>query len=146
MKIVLGLLAVTLLAGGGVAYWLLHEAGGSTSSFRTVAVERGDLQATISATGTLEPEDVIDVGAQVVGKIKKFGLDLDDSSRPIDYGSRVEVDTVLAYIDDEKYEARVVQAGANVLVAGSAIFRGGNYKASIAAIRHAASLARGEAA
>jgi ribulose-phosphate 3-epimerase len=42
--------------------------------------------------------------------------------------------------------ARVVQAGANVLVAGSAVFRGGNYKADIAAIRNAAAMARGEAA
>src|SRR6478672_2221251 len=42
--------------------------------------------------------------------------------------------------------ARVAQAGANVLVAGSAVFKGGNYKGNIAAIRHAAALARGEAA
>ena len=41
---------------------------------------------------------------------------------------------------------QVVQAGANVLVAGSAVFKGGNYKANIAAIRNAAALARGEAA
>jgi ribulose-phosphate 3-epimerase len=39
-----------------------------------------------------------------------------------------------------------IAAGANVLVAGSAIFKGGNYKANIAAIRQAAALARGEAA
>jgi ribulose-phosphate 3-epimerase len=40
----------------------------------------------------------------------------------------------------------VTAAGANVLVAGSAIFKGGNYKANISAIRQAAALARGEAA
>jgi ribulose-phosphate 3-epimerase len=40
------------------------------------------------------------------------------------------------------------QAGANVLIAGSAVFAGGPsaYRANIAAIRHAAALARGEAA
>jgi ribulose-phosphate 3-epimerase len=42
--------------------------------------------------------------------------------------------------------AEVVQAGANVLVAGSAVFKGGNYKANIAAIRQAGAMARGEAA
>jgi ribulose-phosphate 3-epimerase len=42
--------------------------------------------------------------------------------------------------------ARVVQAGANALVAGSAVFKGGNYQANIAAIRQAGALARGEAA
>jgi ribulose-phosphate 3-epimerase len=43
----------------------------------------------------------------------------------------------------------VAKAGANVLVAGSAVFKGGkpeNYRANIAAIRNAAALARGEAA
>ena len=43
----------------------------------------------------------------------------------------------------------VAQAGANVLVAGSAVFKGGTpaaYRANIAAIRNAAALARGEAA
>jgi len=42
--------------------------------------------------------------------------------------------------------AEVVRAGANVLVAGNAVFKGGSYKANIAAIRQAASFARGEAA
>jgi ribulose-phosphate 3-epimerase len=43
----------------------------------------------------------------------------------------------------------VTAAGANVLVAGSAVFRGGTkeaYRANMAAIRSAAALARGEAA
>jgi ribulose-phosphate 3-epimerase len=42
----------------------------------------------------------------------------------------------------------IVRAGANVLVAGSAVFKGGPaaYRANIAAIRNAATLARGEAA
>ena len=41
---------------------------------------------------------------------------------------------------------RVIAAGAKALVAGNAVFKGGNYKANIAAIRNAAALARGEAA
>jgi len=40
----------------------------------------------------------------------------------------------------------VTAAGANVLVAGSAVFKGGNYRANIAAIRTAGATARGEAA
>jgi ribulose-phosphate 3-epimerase len=43
----------------------------------------------------------------------------------------------------------VARAGANALVAGSAVFKGGNpnaYRANITAIRNAAALARGEAA
>jgi ribulose-phosphate 3-epimerase len=59
-------------------------------------------------------------------------------ARPID----IEVDGGIT----AENAARVVQAGANVLVAGSAVFKGGNYKANIAAIRNAAAMARGEAA
>jgi ribulose-phosphate 3-epimerase len=42
---------------------------------------------------------------------------------------------------------RIARAGANVLVAGSAVFKGGPsaYRANIAALRNAAALARGEA-
>ena len=59
-------------------------------------------------------------------------------SRPID----IEVDGGVT----AQTAPRVVAAGANALVAGSAVFRSGDYKASIAAIRNAAALARGEAA
>jgi ribulose-phosphate 3-epimerase len=59
-------------------------------------------------------------------------------ARPID----IEVDGGVT----SENASRVVQAGANVLVAGSAVFKGGNYKANIAAIRNAAAIARGEAA
>jgi ribulose-phosphate 3-epimerase len=58
--------------------------------------------------------------------------------RPID----VEIDGGVT----AQNAAEVVRAGANVLVAGSAVFKGGNYKGNIAAIRDAAALARGEAA
>jgi ribulose-phosphate 3-epimerase len=43
----------------------------------------------------------------------------------------------------------IVKAGANVLVAGSAVFKGGKpdaYRQNISAIRNAAAAARGEAA
>ena len=59
-------------------------------------------------------------------------------ARPID----IEIDGGVT----AENAARVVQAGANVLVAGSAVFRGGNYTANISAIRQTAALARGEAA
>ncbi len=59
-------------------------------------------------------------------------------ARPID----IEVDGGIT----PEIAPRVVAAGANVLVAGSSVFKGGNYKANIAAIRQAAAMARGEAA
>ena len=38
-------------------------------------IRRGDLRSTINATGTIEPEEVVDVGAQVAGLIQSFGVD-----------------------------------------------------------------------
>ena len=63
------------------------------------------------------------------------------AGRPID----IEVDGGIT----PETAPRVVAAGANVLVAGTAVFKGGNpeaYRTNIAALRNAAATARGEAA
>jgi HlyD family secretion protein len=80
----------------------------------TIPVQRGDLVATVTATGTIEPEEVVDVGAQVVGIIQEFGRDPRDGSRPVDFGTPVEEGTVLARIDDSIYRARLEKAAAQV--------------------------------
>ena len=100
-------------AAGGTAYYAKHTAADPATSFRTVAVKRGDLLSTISATGTVEPEEVVDVGAQVAGLIVEFGADPHDPTKLIDYGSVVEKGTVLARIDPTPYEAALEQAEAN---------------------------------
>ncbi len=71
--------------------------------WRTSAVRRGDLTATITATGTVEPEEVVDVGAQVSGQFLEFGKD--KAGKPIDYGSVVESNMLLATIDPRLFQA-----------------------------------------
>ena len=63
---------VAVVAALALMGYLLRGSGKS-SGFKTVEVKRGDLKATISATGTVEPEEVVDVGAQVAGRIVSFG-------------------------------------------------------------------------
>jgi HlyD family secretion protein len=92
---------------------------GKAAGFRTVPVKRGDLKATISATGTVEPEEVVDVGAQVAGRIVTFGKD--KNGQEVDYGSVVEVGTVLARIDDALYAADVANARATLVQAKAAV-------------------------
>ncbi len=102
-------LAVVVLAGGAWFWYRNHQ---NSNSFRTAPLLQGDLQATISATGTVEPEEVVDVGAQVAGKIVAFGQDKD--GKVVDYGSVVEAGTVLAQIDDALYAADLANAKAQL--------------------------------
>ena len=107
--IILILIVLSVISAGA---WLVRAKGGKGPIFRTVAVKRGDLEATISATGTVEPVVVVDVGAQVSGIISSFGKD--KYGKMIDYRSSVEAGTVLARIDDSLYSAAVEAAKAQL--------------------------------
>lgn len=118
-RVVFSLILVAILAFA--ASWLLKRGAAPPVSLRTVPVKRGDLVATISATGTVEPEEVVDVGAQVAGRIVAFGKDR--SGKTIDYGSAVEKGTVLAQIDDSLYAAEVAQVKAQLEQANAGVWR-----------------------
>jgi HlyD family secretion protein len=108
--VLVGLLGI----GGGGAAWYFYEQGERPTTFRTVPVERGDLQATISSTATIEPEEVVDIGAQVQGMIKTFGKDPKNPNQNVDYGTPVEEGTILAQIDDSIYKTQVDMAKATL--------------------------------
>jgi HlyD family secretion protein len=108
------LLLVVFAVVGGVGYGYWARANTRPASFRTAPIHRGELQVTISATGTVEPEEVVDIGAQVAGQIKSLGQDPQDSQRTVDYGSAVEEGTVLARVDEALYASDVDQATAGV--------------------------------
>ena len=99
-----------MVLAGGAGLWGWHARDHSPVTFRTAAVKRGDVVATISASGTIEPEEVVDVGAQVAGLIKTFGKDIE--GKTIDYGSVIEEGAVLAKIDDSVYAADLAVANA----------------------------------
>ncbi len=80
-----------------------EPAGGKPHVFRTAAVTRGDLALTVNATGTVEPEEVVDVGAQVPGTV---------TSLKADYGSPVDAGQLMAEIDNTVYMAQYDQAKA----------------------------------
>jgi HlyD family secretion protein len=98
-------LVIAGLAVIGAGTWWLFFHRGTAAVFRTAAVKRGDISATISGTGTVEPEQVVDVGAQVTGIIKAFGRDVDNKS--VDFGSVVKARGTVALIDDTLYVAAV---------------------------------------
>ena len=96
----------------GIGVWWWHEKSGEIVSFQTAVLKRGDVSTTINSTGTLEPIEVVDVGAQVAGLISSFGTDLE--GKPIDYRSVVDKGTVLAKIDSSVYEDDLAVAKAQL--------------------------------
>jgi HlyD family secretion protein len=120
--LLLGILAA-MVAGGFFAHRRYYGPTESKPKYVTATVERGDVLVTVNATGTIEPEEVIDIGAQVAGLIKEFGQDPVRSDLPIDYGSRVEKGTVLARIDESLYRAAVKQATANLHQAEASVLQ-----------------------
>jgi HlyD family secretion protein len=110
MKTILGFfLAIGLLVLGGF-YYLKRVSAEGSSSFRIAAIKRGELLSTITANGSLQPEETIDVGAQVTGMIKELGPDPKSPTKRVDYGSHVEKGQILAVVDPTVYQAQVQQS------------------------------------
>ena len=119
LKLAIVLVALVLI--GATAAWYRNRSVEEAAVFQTAQVARGNLAVTISATGTVEPEEVVDVGAQVAGQILSFGRDVD--GRTVDYGSKVSEGTVLARIDDSLYTAEEANAEAQVQAAQAGLQR-----------------------
>lgn len=96
--------AVVLLGVAGAAYW--HFSGSQApQGFRLAKIERGDLVAAVSSTGTLNPVVSVQVGSQVSGQIKEIF---------VDYNSVVKRGDVIARIDPDSFTLRVNQAMADL--------------------------------
>ncbi len=116
-RIILLLLGIALVAF--IVWRVFFNKTVELPDLQTVAVKRGDVFASISATGTVEPEQVVDIGAQVTGRILSFGKDTE--GKIIDYGSQVEEGAMLAKIDDAVYGINKKQAEAQLMQAQSAV-------------------------
>lgn len=108
-RILIALALFALVFGGGLWWRVRRE---PRLAFHTQPLKRGDLQTFINASGTIEPMEVVDVGAQVAGRIKSFGTDA--QGKTVDFGSVVEKGAVLANIDDSVYAADLAVARAQV--------------------------------
>jgi HlyD family secretion protein len=105
--LIVGLLVVALIGGGYYLY--TRMAAPAPVALKTSPVVRGDLVTSISATGTIEPEESVDVGAQVSGPIISLGTDPKSPEGVVSWDSEVEKNQVLAKIDPTMYKAQVDQ-------------------------------------
>ena len=96
---------IILVAIGIAAYFIFNKNGGK-SDYKTEKVEKGDVQDTVTATGTVNAVVNVQVGTQVSGTINRLFAD---------YNSLVKKGQILAQIDPANFEAQVAQAKANLL-------------------------------
>ncbi len=109
-NVVLLVLAVAALAATIAA--VRTATRDKASPYRTDAVRRGDLTVTVTATGTVEPRNTVEVGAEVSGRVVEVGADFNDV---------VKRGQVLVQIDRSVPESRLEQARANLAAARAAV-------------------------
>jgi HlyD family secretion protein len=97
------IIGALLAAGAGAAYYQLAAA--PAPSLVTATVTRGSIVQAVEATGTVQPVDSVEVGAQVTGTIKTLGAT---------FNSRVRRGQVLATLDPAAFQAQVDQARAGM--------------------------------
>ena len=97
------IVGVVVVAG---AWWMMHG-GGKTqaATVETEEVARGNLRETISATGTLEALQTVQVGTQVSGTIEKIN---------VDFNSKVKRGELLALIDPSVLDAQIESSRASL--------------------------------
>lgn len=103
--------AVVVLAASAGAWWAAQR-GGPQVVYRTAAVERGALEATVSAAGTVMAVSQVQVGSQVSGQISEVLAD---------FNSEVKRGQLIARLDPKSFEYRVQQASADVEAARAAV-------------------------
>lgn len=109
--ILLILLATVLL--GGLMLWSKGSKP-SALQFKTEKIEKGDLTILVTATGTLEPTNEVEVGSEQSGII---------DSIEVDYNDKVTVGQILARIDTTKLQAQVTQSEAALEAAKASVLQ-----------------------
>ena len=91
------------------------KGGRSTGpKYRTEAIGKGDLEALVTTSGTLNPVMTVEVGSQVSGKIAKIN---------VDFNSQVKKGDVLAELDLSILQSKIDQSNSNYLSAAASLDR-----------------------
>ncbi|MBL8568003.1 MAG: efflux RND transporter periplasmic adaptor subunit [Phreatobacter sp.] len=97
-----------LAALGGGAWWFAGPgtfAVADQPAWRTVKVDRGDVVASVNATGTINPISTVVVGSQVSGQVLEILAD---------FNTQVEAGQILARLDPTQVKARLDGARADL--------------------------------
>ncbi len=103
-------LLLALLAGGG--WWWWSRSSGAAVQYRSATIERGNLQATVSASGAVNPVTQVSVGTQVSGQVRDVF---------VDFNSEVKAGQLIAQIDPQTLEYRLNSSLADLDAANAAV-------------------------
>ena len=99
-------LASCLVVASSLGIWIMTGSQGRESlSLETAAVTRTDIHNSVTATGTVEPVTLVDVGTQVSGIIDKLY---------VDYNDHVKAGQLIAEMDKVTLESELEQAEAQL--------------------------------
>lgn len=102
----IALISLAALGAGGWFAWSHYFAQPDEQSrLQFATVTRGAIEDVVTATGTLQPRDYVDVGAQVSGQLKKIHVEI---------GDEVKAGQRLADIDPVVLQSRVDATRANL--------------------------------
>ena len=97
-------LVLMVLMGGAGYGWYLNRPGADAPLYQAVALSRGELFQSVTASGQLNPVVKVEVGSQISGSIQKLFAD---------FNSPVKEAQIVARIDPATYEAALIQAEGN---------------------------------
>lgn len=103
-KIVWIVIALVVVAGVVLGLTVFGKGKNGKVAYRTETIGRGDIEALVVTSGTLNPIETVDVGAQVSGKIEKLYAD---------FNSIVTKGQVVAELDQEPLLMKIQQNEAN---------------------------------
>ncbi|MGD2245947.1 MAG: efflux RND transporter periplasmic adaptor subunit [Candidatus Aminicenantes bacterium] len=105
-KIILIAVITVALTVTGIVLGLtvFNNGNGSSEKYKKEAVDRGNIEALVVTTGTLNPVTIVDVGSQVSGEIEEIS---------VDFNSRVKAGQVIAQLEQSQFISRVNQDKAN---------------------------------
>jgi len=105
--------AVTILGvGAAVTWYAVPRDGGTRLTYNTAALDRGTVESSVSATGSVQALVTVDISSQLSGQVSEVAAD---------YNSLVHTGDLLARIDAKIFAAKVAQAEADLAVARAAI-------------------------
>lgn len=104
-------LIVVIALGYGLKIWLFPQQS-SAPIYQTSKVKIGDIRATVSATGTLQPTNKVEVGSELSGTVEKV---------LVDYNDKVTKGQLLAVLNTDKLQAQVLQSKASLQVAEAGV-------------------------